>query len=108
MTTAERLARNNALFREANEKIRAKAEAHAVGMDKLPFLCECAREDCHELVRVSRDDYAAIRAERSRFLIAPNHESAEGSHASVVQRTGSYAVVEKLGAAREALERECS
>ena len=105
MTAAERLARNNSLFREANERIRAKAESYGTGMDRLPFLCECPREDCHELVRISLPDYASIRDEMSHFLVAPDHETAEGQYAMVVRRTDSYVVVEKTGEARDALDR---
>jgi hypothetical protein len=106
MKTTERLARNNALFRQANEEIRAKAETHGQDMPTIPFLCECARRDCRELVRVQLTEYATIRSEQSHFLVAPGHESEEGSSAVVVRHGDSYVVVEKVGEAREVLERE--
>ncbi len=106
MTTAERVARNNSLFRKANEEIRAKAEAYGPKMPTIPFLCECAHEDCREIVRLPLTEYANIRSEKSHFLIVPGHESGEGSAAVVARDGHSYLVVEKVGEAREALERE--
>jgi hypothetical protein len=38
----ERIVRNDALFREANEGIREAAEDHLEGDEQVPFLCECA------------------------------------------------------------------
>ncbi len=90
----------------ANEEIRAKAEAYGAEMSRVPFLCECAREDCNELVRVPLMEYTRIRSESNHFLIAPDHEAAEQSQANVVRREDGYAVVEKIGAARDVLERQ--
>jgi hypothetical protein len=106
MKTAERLARNNSLFREANEEIRAKAETYGTEMSTIPFLCECAAEDCREVVRIPLSEYATIRSETSHFLITPGHEDREGTAAVVARNGDSYVVVEKVGEAREALERQ--
>jgi hypothetical protein len=49
----ERIARNNQTFREANEKIRAKADEYDAPLERIPFLCECPRPDCTEIVRLT-------------------------------------------------------
>jgi hypothetical protein len=104
MTAAERIARNNALFRKANEEIRLKAEDFGSELVRVPFLCECPREECRELVRLPLSEYRQIRAEPNHFMVVPEHEAAEGSFASVVRRADNYVVVEKIGAARKAIE----
>src|SRR4051794_37329338 len=43
---AERVARNNATFREANEGIAAKAQQLGLDAELIPFLCECVDERC--------------------------------------------------------------
>jgi hypothetical protein len=37
----ERIVRNNYTFREANEKIRARADEYDAPIERIPFLCEC-------------------------------------------------------------------
>ena len=63
-TVAERIARNNATFRDANERIRATADEYAVDMERIPFLCECPRPDCIEILPMTRAEYGGVRAAR--------------------------------------------
>lgn len=96
--SAERVARNDATFREANERIRAAAEDFAVEA-KVPFICECAAEECAAIVRLRLDEYERIRADGRLFVNAPGHEAAAGPHARVVARADTYVTVEKVGRA---------
>jgi hypothetical protein len=100
--TAERVARNDATFRDANEKIRAAAEG--VEMERIPFLCECADERCHALVRLSLDEYERVRSESTLFVNATGHQRAAGPHADVVEDRGDYVIVRKVGRAGEIVE----
>jgi len=59
--TAERLAGNDATFREANEHIAERAETYRVD-GLISFICECAEESCTEIVRLTMDEYAHVRA----------------------------------------------
>jgi hypothetical protein len=98
--TAERVARNDSIFRDANERISATASD--VGfVEPVPFICECASPTCNEIVRVSLADYEDIRSHPARFLIAPGHEAAEQESGKVVESGPEHAVVEKLGVAAE-------
>ena len=94
MTTELRIAQNNATFREANESIRDTVEREQPPMTKIPFLCECAREDCRELVPMSLDAYAKVRAEPTYFLNFPGHEEVEGAGAVVVECGETFVVVD--------------
>jgi hypothetical protein len=46
---AEQVARNDAVFRAANERIRSAA-AGLESADPLPFICERADPSCRELI----------------------------------------------------------
>jgi hypothetical protein len=93
--TAERIQRNNGIFREANERIREAADAYEHELETVPFLCECPVEDCFEIVRMPRDDYARIRRDPSLYVTAVGHESAEKPVGDVVGREDGYIVIQK-------------
>ena len=98
--TAERIGRNDAIFREANEGIRESAETYGVS-DAVPFLCECAVPTCTEIVRLPLADYEQIRTDPTMFLNAPGHVAAAGSAAEVVRKERGYDVVRTVGRAAE-------
>ena len=107
-TIAERVARNDATFREANEKIRAAAEVLATTIERVPFICECAEERCVEVVRLDLDEYGEIRSNPRWFLNVPGHEVAARGWGKVVaaREAGGdeYVIVEKVGLAGEIVE----
>lgn len=95
----ERIARNEALFREANEAIR-----RGVWPDdpeqRIPFRCECAQLGCHETVRLTVDEYERVRQHPRRFVLVDGHDIPEAE--DVVARADDDAiVVEKTGHAGE-------
>jgi hypothetical protein len=100
-TTEERIVNNNLTFRQANERIRAKAEEYDAPLEHIPFLCECPRPDCVEIVRLTIPEYAAVRASPTHFFTAPGHELAEEPVGRVVGREDGYVVVEKHQAGAE-------
>ena len=73
----ERQARNEALFREVNERIAHLGErAEAWSPDGTDFLCECGEEGgCGQRVRVPLDVYNRVRAQDDRFVVRPGHET---------------------------------
>jgi hypothetical protein len=75
MNREDRLARNEVLFREVNERIGEVAEA--AGQDGTEFLCECARAECKAVVELSREEYEAVRADPRTFAVARGHETLE-------------------------------
>jgi hypothetical protein len=100
---AQRIARNDATFREANERISAAAEVYGVDMP-IPFICECADPRCSEIVRLELEEYEEIRADPRRFLNVPGHEKAAQGAAVVVAERDGYVIVEKVGHAGEVVE----
>jgi hypothetical protein len=90
----ERLAENEGLFREVNERV---AEVATLYIDNethraVDFTCECGRVDCSETMMMTIVEYEAIRAHSTHFGVVP-HEQPEIE--SVIERHPSYFVVEK-------------
>lgn len=100
--SAERAARNEVLFREANAKIDERRAELGVNAERTPYLCECEDERCNAVLLLSHDEYDAVRRGGARrFFVLPGHV---GDHSRVVDDRGAYLVVEKVGAAGEAAE----
>jgi hypothetical protein len=97
----ERFARNEALFREVNERIADVSNSYELD-DSLEFLCECGSEGCLDAIPVVRAEYERVRSESDRFLVVDGHEHPEIEH--VVERRDGYVVVEKVGKAGEIAE----
>ena len=98
--TAERVARNEARFRESNEQLLAAAKELGFGPDELtPYLCECTDVACTTVVRLTKHDYEAVRTNSRRFINAPGHERNAHGWARVVEEFDHYSVVEKIGRA---------
>jgi hypothetical protein len=93
--SAERAARNEALFRDANEQIDHRRRDLGVA-EPTPYICECSREGCMELVRISADEYVAVRTKPMHFLQVPGHAD---DHERVVAERDGYVVVEKTASA---------
>jgi hypothetical protein len=96
----ERIARNEVLFREVNERIKEVAEGpDAAGEPALVLVCECGREGCAEQIELTRAQYEAVRANPRRFVVLPGHEDPDV--ARVVERHQGFVVAEKLDEAGE-------
>jgi hypothetical protein len=93
----EGLARNEALFREVNERIRTVASGDAAA--HYDFVCECADPGCTQRVSLTLAEYEHVRSNAVRFLLAPGHVVSAIEH--VVEREEGYDVVAKSGAAAE-------
>src|SRR3712207_3271995 len=96
MTThAERVAWNQALYRVANERMRAWPERQDQDpAEGVTYFCECADSGCRELIRMAPEEYEAVRADSRRFVIAPGHVFPEAER--VAEEHDAYAVVEKF------------
>jgi hypothetical protein len=92
----QRLARNEAVFREVNERIeRLTRDGQLLGGSEwIEVLCECGTRDCAEPLRISISDYEAVRHVPTDFLVAHGHVTPEIE--KVVATAPGYEVVRKL------------
>jgi hypothetical protein len=93
-----RFARNEALFREVNERVRHLAGGWDAGRDEvIGFTCECANQACAERVSVTIAEYEVARSQPTRFLVAPGHIDLEVE--DVILERDAFWIVEKGGEA---------
>ncbi len=86
--------------RTENEAIQASADKLTL-LGPIPFVCECPERDCAELVRLTFDEYEAIRQDPRRFFNISGHEAAsvEAGAERILAVAGDLTVVEKIGVA---------
>jgi hypothetical protein len=95
---AERVARNDARFRESNEKLLAVSQSLDFGQDELlPFLCECADLECTTILQLTPREYEQVRRNSVHFINAESHEASAAGWARVVDEFDRYTIVEKVG-----------
>jgi hypothetical protein len=92
-TRQQRMAKNEALFREVNERIEA-INVRLGEVSESDFICECGDDGCTKPVRLTLAEYEAVRSHPARFAIVTGHEQIDVER--VVEEHGRYAVVEKL------------
>jgi|tagenome__1003787_1003787.scaffolds.fasta_scaffold20714585_3 hypothetical protein len=95
----ERAARNQALFREVNERIDELNKKAPVLGSTPGYICECLDTACSEMIAMPHDDYARIRRHPNEFFVLPGHE--EPLVELVVDKTDRWFVVRKLGVGGE-------
>jgi hypothetical protein len=90
----ERIARNEAAYRDVNEAIEAGRLRTGTDDAPRPFVCECGQLGCNELVELTLSEYEAVRANPRRFLMVDGHEIPDVE--DVVERHARYTVAEKI------------
>lgn len=98
----QRLARNEAFFREVNEQIRDVAGRQGVDEHVYEFVCECSDAGCVDTVSLTLAEYERVRAKGTRFVLAPGH--AVHTIERIVAVRSDHLVVEKVGVAAEPAE----
>ena len=99
----ERLARNEAIFREINERTRSLQERFGPEDPTTAyeeFLCECGDQLCVERVKLTVREYEAVRAESTQFVVRPGHSVPRIER--VVKENERFTIVVKLGDAAQA------
>lgn len=94
-----RIARNEASFRDINERLRSGLRGVAHPPERLEFICECGHRDCEETIELTFEEYEAVRRDSRHFAVVPGHGIPEAER--VIADHGNHQVVEKLGAAVE-------
>ena len=93
-TRAERIGRNEDLFRKVNDQIEGVNEAFGVFTGTMSILCECGKIECIEQIELTLDAYRELRTDPTRFAVKPGHEVPDVER--VVERHEGYFVVQKM------------
>jgi len=96
-----RIAHNETLFREVNERIKA-GRWPTERDEPAAFRCECGSLLCNRLVELAIDEYERVRASPTHFVLFPGHEIPAVER--VVDREAGHVVVEKVGDAADVAE----
>src|SRR3712207_6072973 len=100
-TSAERKAENEGTFRDANERLEegARRLISADDTSVVPFICECPRPECKQVVLLTLGEYESVRAVPERGIAAHAHEDPDIER--IVAQNDRFIVTEKLGTAGE-------
>jgi Mor family transcriptional regulator len=96
---AERLARNEMLFRDLNEQVELVADSLDKAGTLFEFFCECSDVDCTLRLPMLLVVYEDVRSDATLFVVAPAHDSPEIE--VVLSRTDVYQIVRKRGEAAQ-------
>ena len=99
MTQEERIAQNEDLCRDLNER---KAEWIGSGRLAAGFRCECWNLSCGDRIKMSGKQWKEARSRGNQFVVAPGHVVAEVE--SVVKEYPHFWLIEKHGEAGDEAE----
>jgi len=99
-----RAGRNEAVFREVNERIESLNRGiAALGDQTMQIVCECGDLLCGEQFGIAVPAYERVRSDPACFIVLAGHEDESVEY--VVEATDRYNVVRKKpGGAREVAE----
>jgi hypothetical protein len=90
-------ARNEALLRTVNDRIRALDEGAAGWADPeqlFAFQCECGKTNgCDDRLQMSLAEYERVRSQRDRFAVVPGHQADDIEQ--VVEQNDRFLIVDK-------------
>ena len=92
----ERLARNEILFREINERLDEMSIPWSKTTD---YLCECSEMSCNKIVELRNDEYERVRSRPTVFVVVPGHQ--RPNIEKVVETNEGFLLVEKIVAVEE-------
>jgi hypothetical protein len=96
-----RMAQNEVLFREVNERV--KDIASKLGDDGgYEYFCECANKDCTFRISMRLADYENLRSNPKQFVVLPGHYFPEIE--DLIVRNDGFWIVRKSGEAGEYVE----
>jgi hypothetical protein len=97
----ERLARNEILFREINERLDEMSVPWAKTTD---YLCECSELSCSRTIELRNEEYERVRAQATVFVVVPGHERTDIE--KVIEENDRFRLVQKVVALEEIVEQD--
>jgi len=88
-----RLQENQEVFRSANERLGDVVEAQLAPGDSMPFLCECADEECMGRIDLTLNEYRELHSHERQFVMLHDHARTPGER--VLAERDGYDITEK-------------
>ena len=92
-TREERIALNEALFRQVNERVAELLTDLGDSSASIEIFCECGAGDCIEKIPVGRQVYERVREHPACFLIVTGHQMTDVER--LVESGDTFQIVEK-------------
>ena len=90
MPRETRQTRNQALFREVNERIAELLTRLDREATTQSFICECSHTGCAQMITVPLATYSRVRDDPAVFLLAVGHQ--DPGHEEVIEDLGTYLI----------------
>jgi hypothetical protein len=97
----KRLAMNEALFREMNERVEERLP-RSDDDARFDILCECGDLECADRITLTREEYEQTHADSAQFTVTPGHAADDVEW--IVERNERFHVVRKEGLAGDVAE----
>ena len=91
-----RAAKNQSLFRDVNKRVDDINKAHDLWVTLSDWFCECPAPKCTARIALTPQQYETVRANPTRFIVAPSNEHVVPDVERVIDRRVHYWVVEKV------------
>ena len=99
-----RVGKNEALFREVNERVNEINQVHELSGVLTDWMCECADETCTDRLTMTGEEYERLRQNPTHFAVLSSQDHFVVDVERVVERNARYWIVEKMGAAADVAE----
>jgi hypothetical protein len=88
----ERIAENEAVFREINEMIQ-RAHTSAPDGSFMHIVCECGYETCNSIIGLTKGEYERVRSDPRQFCVL--EEDVIEDVEAIVEENDRFAIVSK-------------
>lgn len=88
----DRIAINEGLFRNANERTAQWDEVRD-GPGPALYLCECADPECRQRISLTREEYERVRSDSGNFAVVSGH--VVSSTETIVEDNEGWQLIEK-------------
>lgn len=92
-----RAARNQALFREVNERLQELNRDFSQAVPIGDLVCECANPACTDRIGMSLTEYETLRADPTLFAVRRGHDDPDLE--DLLEERPGYTVIQKRGPA---------
>jgi hypothetical protein len=93
----KRAAKNQSLFRAINKRVNDIDKAHDLWLTLSDWFCECPGYNCTTRIALTPQQYEAVRANPTHFIVAPSREHLVPDVERVIDQRERFWIVEKLG-----------